>query len=93
MRLEVERLQGELEDVYSLGGIVGPSAAMRHVSALIRQVANSDVSVLVRGESGTGKELVAKALHFNGRRRKGPFVGGQSGSSSGNADRERAVRT
>ena len=74
MKLEVERLQGELEDGYSLGGIVGLSAAMRQVSALIRQVANSDVSVLVQGESGTGKELVAKALHFNGRRRKGPFV-------------------
>ena len=74
MKLEVERLQGELEDTYSLGGIVGSSAAIRHVLALVRQVVSSDVSVLVQGESGTGKELVAKALHFSGPRRKGPFV-------------------
>ena len=74
MKLEVERLQGELEGAYSFGGIVGSSAAMRHVLALLKHVVNSDVSVLVQGESGTGKELVAKALHFSGPRRKGPFV-------------------
>ena len=74
MKLEVERLQAELEDTYSFGDIVGSSAAMRQVFALLRQVVNSDVSVFVQGESGTGKELVAKALHFSGGRRKGPFV-------------------
>ena len=74
LRLEVELLHGELEDTYSFGGIVGSSGGMRKVCALLNQVGQSDVSVLVEGESGTGKEMVARALHFNGPRRKQPFV-------------------
>ena len=40
----------------------------------MKQVADTDIGVLVHGESGTGKELVTKALHFNSRRRKRPFL-------------------
>jgi two-component system, NtrC family, response regulator GlrR len=47
---------------------------MQRVYALIRSVAHSDASVLVRGESGTGKELVAKALHQKSRRSGGAFL-------------------
>ena len=74
MRQEGQRLQAELEGTYSFGGIVGASAAMQQVYALIRQAAAGDIAILIRGESGTGKELVAKALHFNGRRKEGPFL-------------------
>ncbi len=74
MKLEVERLHAQMEDAWSLDGIVGSSAGIRHVCALIRQVAHSDLGVLVHGESGTGKEMVARALHSSSRRRKGPFV-------------------
>ena len=74
MKREVERLRTEVETTYSFGGIVGSSPAIREVCALMRQAVDSDVSVLVRGESGTGKELVAKAIHFNGPRRRGPFL-------------------
>ena len=73
MKLEVQRLRSELETTYSVQGIVGASAGIRKTGALVKQAAASDVSVLVRGESGTGKELVARALHFNGARRNGPF--------------------
>ncbi len=74
MKAEVRRLRSELETTYALGGIVGASPAMRRVGELMQRAVDTDVSVLVTGESGTGKELVAKALHFNGPRRKGPFV-------------------
>jgi DNA-binding NtrC family response regulator len=54
--------------------MVGESPPMQKLFALMRRVAPSDSTVLVRGESGTGKELVARALHRNSRRAEGPFV-------------------
>ena len=56
------------------GTMVGDSAAMRELRALIAQVAPSDARVLITGESGTGKELVAAALHAASPRRNKPFV-------------------
>jgi two-component system, NtrC family, response regulator AtoC len=52
----------------------GESAPMRHVAMIIDQVADSDVTVLVRGESGVGKELVARAIHQRSTRKARPFV-------------------
>jgi DNA-binding NtrC family response regulator len=52
----------------------GDSPAMRHVALIIEQVADSDVTVLIRGESGVGKELVARAIHQRSTRRQKPFV-------------------
>ncbi len=54
--------------------IVGRSAAMEELLDLIRRVADTASPVLIAGETGTGKELVAKALHFESRRKDGPFV-------------------
>ena len=54
--------------------LVGASAAMGRVNALIRQVSPFDSSVLVLGESGTGKEMVARAIHDCSPRRDKPFV-------------------
>lgn len=54
--------------------MVGTSAKILQVYSLISKVADVDATVLVRGESGTGKELVARALHQEGARRRGPFV-------------------
>jgi sigma-54 specific flagellar transcriptional regulator A len=54
--------------------LVGSSAAMGRVNALIRQVAPFDSSVLVLGESGTGKEMVARAIHDCSPRCDKPFV-------------------
>jgi two-component system response regulator HydG len=53
---------------------IGQSKPAREMLSLVRQVADSDASVLIVGESGTGKELVARALHAWGERRAGPFV-------------------
>lgn len=74
LRLEVERLREEVADRYRFDNIVGRSASMKEVFELIRRVADSMVNVLVTGESGTGKELVARALHYNSSRAKGPFM-------------------
>jgi two-component system, NtrC family, response regulator AtoC len=52
----------------------GESPAMRQVARIIEQVADSDVTVLIRGESGVGKELVARAVHQRSTRREKPFV-------------------
>ena len=50
------------------------SPAMRQVALIIEQVADSDVTVLIRDESGVGKELVARAIHQHSTRKQRPFV-------------------
>ncbi len=55
-------------------GIIGRSSGMRQVLQTARQVAGSDIPVLILGENGTGKELIAKAIHNNSRRRKQRLV-------------------
>ncbi len=54
--------------------IVGESAPMRQVRALIEIAAQSDEPVLIEGETGTGKECVARTIHQMGNRRDGPFM-------------------
>jgi len=54
--------------------IIGQSAAIRHVAALIQRFARTDEPVLITGESGTGKELAARAIHDQSQRSAGPFV-------------------
>ena len=54
--------------------LIGQSKGMQEVHALIRHVADSATTALIVGETGTGKELVAKAIHANSSRSKGPLV-------------------
>ncbi len=54
--------------------IVGKSKKMQEIYHLVECVADSDASTLIYGESGTGKELVAKAIHNESHRAKGPFI-------------------
>lgn len=70
---EVE-LEQEVKERLQLGGMVGHSPAMQKLYTQILRAAPSNASVLLTGESGTGKELVAKALHDNSDRSKGPYV-------------------
>ncbi len=71
---ELKRKHGELTKRLAYGSMIGESAPMQQMRATIDKVAQSDATVLITGESGTGKELVARALHFAGRRAGGPFV-------------------
>jgi len=54
--------------------LIGQSKGMQEVYALVRHVADSATTALILGETGTGKELVAKAIHANSPRSKGPLV-------------------
>jgi len=54
--------------------LIGESGAIQKIKELIRQVANSDLNVIICGESGVGKELVAQALHLSSVRKNNPFI-------------------
>ncbi|OFV88504.1 MAG: hypothetical protein A3J75_08485 [Acidobacteria bacterium RBG_16_68_9] len=71
---EIEHLRRELTDRYAFASMVSRNPAMREIFATIELLAQNDVTVLVSGESGTGKELVARAIHYQGKRRTGRFV-------------------
>ncbi len=58
----------------SFGDIIGRSKKMHEVYELIDLVSRTDATVLVMGENGTGKELVARTIHHQGKRGRGPFV-------------------
>lgn len=53
---------------------IGKSRSMKSIFQMVERLGRVDTSVLIRGENGTGKELVARAIHFNGPRKNGPFV-------------------
>ncbi|MFO7536181.1 MAG: sigma-54 dependent transcriptional regulator [Kiritimatiellia bacterium] len=74
LRREVGALQEVLSDRFSLRQMVSESSAMQRVIRQIKSVADTNVTVLILGESGTGKELVARGLHGESRRARGPFV-------------------
>jgi DNA-binding NtrC family response regulator len=71
---EIHSLREALSTTYQFGNIVTRSDRMRDVLTQVRQVTDTDVTILIQGESGTGKELVARALHYNSKRRARPFV-------------------
>ncbi len=71
---ELESLRGALAGRPGKDGLVGESAAMETVYALVEKAIRGDLAVAVQGASGTGKELVAQAIHFNSAHRRGPFV-------------------
>ena len=75
-RLQSENrlLKDRLAKVGEFTGIVGNCRALQEVLTQIRQVADTDATVLIQGESGTGKELIARALHDLSDRAAGPFV-------------------
>ena len=72
--IELEVARRRLRESGVLGRLVGNSAPMREIFALIEQIAPSNVPVLITGESGTGKELVARTLHELSLRKSHPFV-------------------
>jgi DNA-binding NtrC family response regulator len=71
---ELRRLREEVLRTYGIGSLVSQNERMREVFGLMRQVAATDVTVLLLGETGTGKELAARAVHYASPRRERPFI-------------------
>ena len=74
MRHELDYLRHTQNDIYDFDRIVGASTALQRVLGVVRKVAKSNTTVLVRGETGTGKELIAGAIHHNSLRAARNFV-------------------
>ncbi|MBI5741071.1 MAG: sigma-54-dependent Fis family transcriptional regulator [Nitrospirae bacterium] len=67
-------LRKVVETTYRPENILGESDRMKEVYRFIELVSKMDATALITGESGTGKELVARALHFSGKRKDRRFV-------------------
>lgn len=80
LREEVNELRSRLAEAGEIPEIVGQSAAIREVLACVRQIADTDLPILIQGESGTGKELIARAIHNLSARRDLPFVAANVGA-------------
>jgi serine/threonine-protein kinase PknK len=83
-RRDLRQARAELRSHFGYAGLIGTSAVMRRLYALIDRVKDTDVPLLVTGESGTGKEMVAKAVHLAGPRAKKPFLGVNCGAIPAN---------
>ncbi|HAL54938.1 MAG TPA: Fis family transcriptional regulator [Bacteroidetes bacterium] len=68
------KLKEQISEFSKADEIIGESPCMQKVYELIRTVASTDTTVMIRGESGTGKELIARAIHSNSSRRYFPIV-------------------
>src|SRR5882672_10065501 len=74
MRHELDYLRHTQNDIYDFDRIVGNSPALQRVLGVVRKVAKSNTTILIRGETGTGKELIAGAIHHNSLRAGRNFV-------------------
>jgi DNA-binding NtrC family response regulator len=79
--LEIRQMQHQIDylrhaqgDIYDFDRIIGSSGALEKVLDVVRKVAKSNTTVLVRGETGTGKELIAGAIHHNSHRAARNFI-------------------
>ena len=72
---EIDRLKQEISIKYDFEkSIVGNSTAIRKVFDLLEKAVKNNITVSIYGETGTGKELVAKAIHYNSKRKQNNFV-------------------
>src|SRR5512134_2471451 len=74
LKHEIEYLRHTQQDIYDFDRIVGASGALQSVLSIVKKVAKSNTTVLIRGETGTGKELIAGAIHHNSLRSGRNFV-------------------
>jgi two-component system, NtrC family, response regulator HydG len=80
LKAQVEHLRRLVDRQGYLARLIAPSPRMRELVEQIRQVADSNFTVLIQGETGTGKELVARAIHQESPRADKPFIAIDSGA-------------
>src|SRR6188768_2753877 len=72
---EIDHLKKEISEKYEFEkSIIGTSTAIKKTFSLLEKAVQTNISVSISGETGTGKELVAKAIHYNSKRKGKPFV-------------------
>jgi DNA-binding NtrC family response regulator len=72
---EIDFLKKEISEKYEFEkSIIGTSVAIKKIFSLLEKACSTNISVSITGETGTGKELVAKAIHYNSKRKNKPFV-------------------
>jgi DNA-binding NtrC family response regulator len=72
---EIDHLKKEISEKYEFEkSIIGTSPAIKRVFGMLEKAVGTNISVSITGETGTGKELVAKAIHYNSKRKNKPFV-------------------
>jgi len=71
---ENRRLRELVDKEFRLDNVIGDAPAMQAMLNVVGRVSRSDATVLITGESGTGKELVAKGIHFSGKRKDDSFI-------------------
>ena len=75
LKREISTLRREVQKKYSFREIIlGESPAIKMVYDLIDKALGTNITVIITGETGTGKELVAKAIHYNSKRKDKSFV-------------------
>ncbi|HUX92732.1 MAG TPA: sigma-54 dependent transcriptional regulator [Ignavibacteriaceae bacterium] len=82
--LENRLLRKEIQRNFDFENIIGKSPAIRKIFDMIQTVADTDTTVLITGKSGTGKELVARALHYNSKRKNKPLISVNCGTITEN---------
>ncbi len=71
---EIRELKKQLEEKHSFENIIGVSPTMQIMFSQMKRVCDTNATVLIHGESGSGKELVARAIHYNSKRKDKPLV-------------------
>ncbi|MDW3649625.1 MAG: sigma-54 dependent transcriptional regulator [Bacteroidia bacterium] len=75
LKSRIVSLEREVQKKYEFGNtIIGSSPAIKKVFGMMEKAIKTNITVTITGETGTGKEVVAKAVHFNSRRKDKPFV-------------------
>ncbi len=84
LMLENRILRKEVQRNFDFENIIGKSSSIKKIYDMIQTVAETDTTVLITGKSGTGKELVARALHYNSKRKNKPLIAVNCGTITEN---------
>ena len=80
MSREIQRLKLLVKELYGLENVVARSPKMQVLLDQVARVAETDATICLLGETGTGKEVIARVIHCNSRRARGPFIGVNCGA-------------